>query len=205
MHFYNWLTVVMVGFFVMIIPGPNMAIVVRNSLFHNRYAGVYTAIGLALGNLVHTSYCLVGIGVLISRSILLFNIIRLLGAGYLVFLGIKSLRSKPLPVIAQTDAALESSTISALRSGFLTDLLNPKATLFFLALFTQIVDPGTPMFAQVIYAMTVVMLEFAFLAFLAMAIGHQSVRKRLQAVNRHIEQITGIILITLGLKIMTTK
>lgn len=69
MHLYDWLTVVTVGFFVIIIPGPNMAIVIRNSLAHASYSGVYTAVGLALGNLVHITYCLVGIGVLISKSI----------------------------------------------------------------------------------------------------------------------------------------
>jgi len=205
MHFYNWLTVVTVGFFVVITPGPNMAIVVRNSLVHTRRSGVYTAAGLAVGNLVHISYCLVGIGVLISKSILLFNIIKWIGAGYLIFLGIKSLRAQPRSIINQPDTVLELSTISALRSGFLTDLLNPKATLFFLALFTQIVDQGTSMFAQLFYAITIVALEFVFLAFLALAIGHQSVRQRLQAVNHHIEHFTGVVLIALGIRVVTAK
>lgn len=205
MHFYNWLTVVTVGFFVVIIPGPNMAIVVRNSLAHTRYSGVYTAVGLALGNLVHIAYCLVGIGVLISKSILLFNIIKWIGAGYLIFLGFKALRSQPLPNTEDSSVVSEFGAIPAMRSGFLTDLLNPKATLFFLALFTQIVDQGTSVFAQLIYATTIVMLEFVFLAFLAMTIGHQSVRHRLQAINRHIEQATGVVLIALGVKVITAK
>lgn len=205
MHFYNWLTVVTVGFFVVVIPGPNMAIVVRNSLAHTRHSGVLTALGLALGNLVHITYCLLGIGVLISRSILLFNVIRWIGAGYLIFLGIKSLRSHSSPTTADSSAVLEFGAIPALRSGFLTDLLNPKATLFFLALFTQIVDPGTSVFAQLIYASTIVLLEFVVLSFLAMTIGHQSVRRRLQAVNHHIEQVTGLVLIALGVKVVTAK
>jgi threonine/homoserine/homoserine lactone efflux protein len=66
MLFSEWLTVLVVGWFVIITPGPNMATVVRSSLVHSRVAGVYTAAGLAVGNLVHITYCLIGIGVLIS-------------------------------------------------------------------------------------------------------------------------------------------
>lgn len=205
MHFYNWLTVVTIGFLTVIIPGPNMAVVVRNSLAHTRYSGVYTAVGLALGNLVHIAYCLVGIGVLISKSILLFKVIKLIGAGYLIFLGIKSLRSQAPAIAEDTRSVLKFGIVPALRNGFFTDLLNPKATLFFLALFTQIIDKGTPLSAQLGYAMTIVMLEFIFLASLAMTISQQSVRQRLQAVNGHIEKITGTIFIALGLKVITER
>ncbi len=205
MIFYDWLTVVTVGFLAVIIPGPNMAVVVRNSLTHTRHSGVYTAVGLALGNLVHIAYSLVGIGVLISKSILMFNGIKLIGAGYLIFLGIKSLWPQSPAAMKDSRAVLRFGAVPALRSGFLTDLLNPKATLFFLALFTQIIDQGTSLFAQLLYAMTIVMLEFFFLAFLAMTISQQSVRQRLQAINGHIEKITGAVFIALGIKVIAER
>lgn len=74
------ITVLVVGWFVVATPGPNMAIVIKNSLFHSRSHGVYTAAGLVLGNIVHITYCLAGIGLLISQSMLAFNIIKWLGA-----------------------------------------------------------------------------------------------------------------------------
>lgn len=205
MHFYNWLTVVTVGFLTVIIPGPNMAVVVRNSLTHTRQSGLYTAVGLALGNIVHIAYCLVGIGVLISKSILLFTVIKFTGAGYLIFLGLKALRPQPSAIAKDTPGQLPFGVVPALRNGFFTDLLNPKATLFFLALFTQIIDKGTPFFAQLGYAMTIVVLEFLFLAFLAMSIGQQSVRQRLQAVNGHMAKITGAVFIALGVKVFAER
>lgn len=205
MHFYNWLTVVTVGFLTVIIPGPNMAVVVRNSLTHTRYSGVYTAVGLALGNLVHIAYCLVGIGLLISQSILLFMVIKMIGAGYLIFLGIKSLRAQPSTTVKDPRAVSQFGLLPALRSGFLTDLLNPKATLFFLALFTQVIDKGTSLWAQLLYAATIVMLEFVFLAFLAMTVGQQPVRQRLQAVTGYIEKLTGAVFIALGVKVITER
>lgn len=71
----DWLTVLAVGCLAVISPGPNLVITLRNSIGYGRHAGVCTAVGLAAGNLVHATYCLVGIGVIISRSILLFNTI----------------------------------------------------------------------------------------------------------------------------------
>lgn len=201
MQLSEWLTVLVIGWFVVITPGPNMAIVIRNTLVHSRAAGVYTAVGLALGNLTHITYCLVGIGVLISQSILLFNVVKWLGAGYLLYLGIKSLRAKPHTPVAQSTSAPTFTYFSALRNGFLTDLLNPKATLFFLALFTQIVHPGAPILAQVVDGMTIVGLEFICFVVLAMVIGHESVRRQFVAISHRIEQVTGLVLIALGLRV----
>lgn len=201
MHLSEWLTVLIIGWFVVITPGPNMAIVIRNSIIHSRSAGVYTAGGLAFGNLIHITYCLIGIGFLISKSILLFNVVKWLGAAYLIYLGIKSLRAQPHPPINQSGLTTSFTCISALRTGFLTDLLNPKATLFFLALFTQIIRPGTPLLAQIVYGFTIVALEFGCFAILAAIIGHHSVRQRVEAVSHWIERVTGVVLIALGVRV----
>jgi RhtB (resistance to homoserine/threonine) family protein len=199
--FSEWLTVLIIGWFVVITPGPNMAIVVRNSLVHSRGAGVYTAVGLAMGNLIHIAYCLVGIGVLISQSMVLFTVVKWLGASYLAYLGIRSLGAQSHASVKQSPIGSDFTRWSALRNGLLTDLLNPKATLFFLALFTQIVHPGTPLFAQVVDGTTIVALEFCCFAILAMIIGHQSVRRRFETINRWIERATGTVLIALGLRV----
>jgi RhtB (resistance to homoserine/threonine) family protein len=201
MHLSEWLTVFIIGWFVVITPGPNMAIVIRNSLVHSRSAGIYTAAGLALGNLVHITYCLVGIGFLISKSILFFTVVKWLGAAYLIYLGIKSLRAQPHSPFAQSCTTPDITRSSALRTGFFTDLLNPKATLFFLALFTQIVRPGTPLIAQIVYSITIVALEFGCFAVLAAIIGHHSVRRRVEAVSHWIERVTGTVLIVLGVRV----
>lgn len=199
------LTVFIIGFFVVITPGPNMAIVIRNSLVHSRSAGIHTAVGLTLGNIVHIAYCLVGIGLLISKSILAFNIVKWIGAGYLIYLGLKSLRSQPQGVHGPLSATPAISSMAALRTGFLTDLLNPKATLFYLALFTQIVRADTPLFAQVAYGMAIATLELCCFAVLAAVIGHHAVRSRLEAVTHWIERATGLLLIALGVRVAIAR
>ena len=111
----------------------------------------WTAFGVGLGILVHVTYCLLGIGLIISQSILLFNTIKLIGAAYLLFIGWKALTTKHSS--AQTDGIMHKEAVmsasTAMRIGFLCNALNPKATLLFLALFTQVIDPQTPLFVQI--------------------------------------------------------
>jgi RhtB (resistance to homoserine/threonine) family protein len=208
MFLSDFLTVLIVGFFIVITPGPNMAIVLRNSLVHSRKAGILTAAGLVAGNAVHITYCLVGIGVLISRSIVAFNIVKWLGAAYLIYLGIKSLMAKSTPVNESVPAVIDSKPFSFIRTGFLTDLLNPKATLFFLALFTQIIRPATSTIERIVYGSSIAILEFVCFMVLAMIIGHSIIRQRINTFLHWIERASGVILIGLGLRIVfleTTK
>lgn len=155
MSLETWLTVFIIGFVVVVSPGPNFAVTIRNSLVYSRRAGLCTVLGMALGSLVHITYCLVGIGVIIAKSILLFEVLKWLGAIYLVYIGIRSLLAGKRP--SQIEDFLKNEPINNYRAfytGLLTDLLNPKATLFFLALFTQLIDPQTTLLAQLVYGFT---------------------------------------------------
>lgn len=103
-------------------PGPDFAMVTRNSLTLSRRAGVLTALGIGLGVLVHLTYTLLGVGLLIEQSLWLFNAIKLVGAAYLIYLGVTMLRTKP-GVAPADGAAPPASDWSALRTGFLTNAL----------------------------------------------------------------------------------
>lgn len=198
----DWLSVLVVGCLAVIAPGPNLAMTLRNSLGYSRAAGVLTAVGLAAGNLVHATYCLIGIGLVISRSIVLFDAIKWLGAAYLIYIGIRSLGAKPHADDSHEGGrASGMSRAAAVRSGFLTNLLNPKVTLFFLALFTQIIEPGTPFPARVLYGLTMVGLEFGWFAVVALIVSRRAVRRRFLRVSHWVERATGAVLIALGVRL----
>jgi RhtB (resistance to homoserine/threonine) family protein len=203
MQFLNdWLTVAVVAGLVIIGPGPNLAMTLRNSLVHSRQAGVCTAAGLAVGDLVHISGWLVGLGVVISKSVLLFNLLKGLGAAYLIYMGIRSLQAKKQnrPATAKAIPVAMSPGV-AFRTGFLTCLLNPKVTLFFLALFTQIIRPNTPLPVQVVYGLTVVGIEFSWFALVAVAMSQSVVKNRFLSISHWFERVMGIVLIALGLRL----
>ena len=204
----GWLTVAVAALVVIVSPGPNMAMTLRNSLTRSRKAGVNTAVGLALGDAVHVAYCLLGIAVVISQSILLFNVIKWAGAAYLIFIGIKSLRAKRHnPVEAERPGATHEpmGAMAAIRSGFLTSLLNPKVTLFFLALFTQVIQPDTPVLGKALYGLTVVAVELAWCALVAVFVSTAPVKRRFDAVAHWIERATGAVLIALGIRLALTR
>ena len=135
----EWLILVAVFGIAVISPGPDFIMAIRNSVIYSRKAGIFTALGFGLGVAVHVAYSIVGIAALIAQSVMAFTVIKYIGAAYLIYIGVKSLRSKGFQKTIDTheksDSKKDMSALEALRSGFITNLFNPKATMFFLALF----------------------------------------------------------------------
>jgi len=189
-------------------PGPDFVMICKQSLLYSKKIGIYTALGLALGILVHVTYSLIGLGLIISQSILLYNSIKFLGAAYLIYIGVKSILSKHVKVeiSTQKNSAKEGiSVFSAVRTGFLTNALNPKATLFFLALFTQVISVQTPQLVQIGYGLWMVLATFLWFSFVATILNIELIRSKFLKVSKWIEKGTGAVLILLGLKIATEK
>jgi RhtB (resistance to homoserine/threonine) family protein len=185
-------------------PGPDFAMICTQSVVHSRRAGLYASIGLALGILVHVTYSLIGIGLLISKSILLFSLVKYLGAGYLIWIGIKSLRSTSSTVTVCPLGATEVREMKPARAilqGFLTNVLNPKATLFFLALFTQVISVKTPLWVKTIYGAEMSLMTFVWFAAVAWILSASRVRKAFERHALYVERAFGTILVALGIKV----
>ena len=198
----EFLTVVIVHLLAVMSPGPDFVMISRNSLVYSRKVGVYSAIGLGLGILVHVTYSLIGIGLIISKSILLFSILKFIGAAYLIYIGYKCLRAKPhQEQNIEGEKQNELGKFAAIRMGFLTNVLNPKATLFFFALFTQVINPSTSKAIQVLYGLEMSVMTFAWFALVAAILSHNLIRVRFTSVQHWLERTFGVILIALGVKV----
>ncbi|MEX0649801.1 MAG: LysE family transporter [Candidatus Andersenbacteria bacterium] len=196
------LTVASIHLLAVMSPGPDFFLISRNSLVYSRKAGIYSALGLALGISVHIAYSLLGIGLIISKSVVLFSLIKFLGAGYLIYIGYKSLYAQSPAVHAADEEKKEDLPISqAIRVGFLTNILNPKVTLFFLALFTQVINPQTPLPVQLLYGLEMAFMTFAWFAGVATLLSHSIVRSRFAFIQQYAEKFFGAILIVLGIKV----
>lgn len=198
----DFLTLAAIHLLAVVSPGPDFAVVSRNSLAYSRRIGIWSAAGVALGILVHVAYCIVGIGWVISRSPLLFTLIRVAGAAYLLYLGWKCLRAAPAAAAAGTAADRPARPLgagAAVWMGFLTNALNPKATLFFLGLFTQVIHPSTPIAVELLYGAEMVAATFAWFAFLAVALSHPAIVRRVSRVQHVVERAMGVVLGGFGL------
>lgn len=198
----EFLTVAVIHLLAVMSPGPDFAMISRNSLIYSRKTGIYSAIGLAFGILVHVAYSLIGIGLIISKSIVIFSIIKFLGAGYLIYIGYKALKTKPHNLKSKFfEQKNDLNKNIAIKMGFLTNALNPKATLFFLSLFTQVINPNTPLMIQIFYGLEMSIMTFVWFAFVAAVLSHSAVQTKFALAHHHIERFFGVILIALGIKV----
>jgi threonine/homoserine/homoserine lactone efflux protein len=182
-------------------PGPDMLYVSTRSLTQGRRAGVISALGIAAGAVVHTLVIASGLAALLRAVPIAYEIVRFAGAAYLIWLGIKALRSRSGPL---TGAPLDrASEWAVFRQGMITNLLNPKVALFFLAFLPQFTNPGGSVAAQIVVlgclfnlSGTLVNIGVAWLAASArhwLTAGHRS--------ERILRWLTGSVFIGLGLRL----
>ncbi len=199
------LTVAAIHLLAVMSPGPDFIMILRNSLVYSRRSGIYSALGLGLAILVHVTYCLLGIAVIISRSVLLFDTIKYIGAAYLIYIGIKSLmasRGKTVKV-EEEHSKQDLTPYQAIRIGFITNLTNPKATLFFLSLFTLVIQPSTPIQVKMFMGFEMALVTFAWFTLVATVVSHEAVRGRVAKFQHWATRVMGGVLILFGLKLAT--
>ncbi len=207
MYWAEFLTVALIHLLAVASPGPDFAIVVRESVAHGRRAGTWTALGVGTGIFVHVAYSLLGIGLIVSQSIVLFNALKWLAAAYLFYIGIKALRAKPaapgsLEVVG--DGAARSPR-GAFMTGFVTNGLNPKATLFFLSLFTVVINPHTPLAVQAGYGVYLAFATAIWFCLVALLFSQRRVRAGFARMGHWFDRLMGTVLVGLGVKLAFTE
>lgn len=202
-YWTEFLTIAIAHLFAVASPGPDFAIVMRQCVTAGTRAGIWTAVGVGSAILLHVAYCILGVALLLSSSPDLFNIMKLLAAAYLFYLGIQSFRVSLQPVQADIDSSLETAVqpLRAIGVGFLTNGLNPKATLFFLALFTVVISPATPTLVQVAYGLYLALATFAWFAMLSLLLGRPRVRRFMLRAGVWFERGMALVLIVLAVEI----
>lgn len=185
-------------------PGADFAMVTRSSYAQGRKAGLAAALGIALGVQVHVLYTVLGIAVIISQSPALFLAMKVLGAGYLIYLGYMSLTNTTpirLDGLGQDDSA---SLWMALRSGFLSNALNPKTMLFVVSAYTQVVQPGSPLVVDFAYGAFMSVAHWLWFSLVAVFFSSAALRKAMIERQVVVDRLIGVALIGLGLAVMVS-
>ncbi|MEV5183194.1 LysE family transporter [Streptomyces werraensis] len=194
------LAVALITVLAVIAPGADFAMVVRNSYLYGRRTGLLGAAGVAAGVLVHVTYTMLGVGLLIASSAFLFTVVKLTGAAYLVYIGVRTFRTR-----AEVTVDLEHRTgltpLAALRTGFLTNVLNPKTTLFVVSTFAQVVGPGTPPLQQAGYGLFMSLAHLLWFAAVALFFSHDRMRGRMLRGQRVLNKVIGTALAGLGVSL----
>lgn len=195
-------TVFLLNLLAAVSPGPDFVMTVRNSLCYSRRAGIYTGIGIVAGLFIHLFYCAAGIGYVISKSEVLFTLIKIVGAGYLIYMGVGSFLSRKSKLDLSGESALQDLTrFQAFKMGFLTNVLNPKATLFFLSLFSFVIGSATPVYIVLIISLVIVLTALAWFIIVSVFFTHRKVQNAFLKYEVAINRVLGGFLVLLGIKV----
>lgn len=186
----------------MLSPGPDFFLVVKNAARYSRRAALMTAMGVNCAVATHMAYCVAGLAVVITTTPWLFMLLKYAGAAYLIWIGIQALRAHGGSKLDLNNVAQEPVTLrKAFLQGYLCNLLNPKATLFFLSMFTQVLNVDSGLGEKLWYAGIILGLSTLWWPVLVFLIQSAPVRAGLSKAQRIIDKLLGGVLIALGIKV----
>ena len=198
----QFISVILIHLFAVISPGPDFAIVTRQSIKYGRNSGYITSVGIGFGILVHVFYCILGIGYIISQNILLFNILKILGGVYICFLGINSFIYSSTNLSKMPDSRISNFFDNSFIIGFLTNIFNPKATLFFISLFALIIEYNTPFTIQLFYGFWMSLVTSFWFCLVSYLISSYYLKIFINKYSILINQVMGVILIIISFKLI---
>ena len=195
------------GFLLNLTPGPDTLYILGRSVAQGREAGIASAFGISLGSIFHTCAAALGLSAILSTSAQAFAAVKLLGGAYLVFLGMKMILDR------RRELALPSNfrrrtTLAAFRQGVLTNVLNPKVALFFLAFLPQFIDPASNMKIAAFITLGLTFVTTGTIWCLVLAWFASSFSRRLRnndTIAQWLNRTAGTIFIFLGLRLATAK
>lgn len=190
---------------VILLPGPDTAIVTKNVLVHGRRAGLGASIGVCTGLSVWTLTAAFGVASLLRASAVAFTALKLVGAAYLVWLGVQALRAAHLAVAGPTADETVRARVGAthgFRQGLISNLANPKIAVFFTSLLPQFVDPGRPVLLPFLALGGVfVLMTLTWLCAYSLAAARAAAALQRPRVKACLDRITGLALVALGIRL----
>jgi RhtB (resistance to homoserine/threonine) family protein len=189
-------------------PGPDMALVTRNALLHGRQAALATSLGVNAGLLVWTLASALGVAALLRASAVAFTVLKLVGAAYLIWLGLQALRAasprRRGAGSSPTGTGDRGTPRIGFRQGLLSNLGNPKIAVFFTSLLPQFVAPGRSVLApSLLLGAVFVLMTLIWLSAYALVAVRASSLLRRPSVKAALDRVTGVVLIGLGVRLAT--
>ena len=198
----NLLLFVTASLALIVVPGPDMIYVLTRGVSQGRAAGLVSAVGVCSGLQVHTAFVALGLSAILAQSALAFSMVKYAGAAYLFYLGVRTMLDKE--GFSAPDRAERTKLRVVFRQGVLSNVLNPKVALFFLAFLPQFVDPGagTPGLQMLGFGFAFTLMGLAVLSIVALTSGALGERlKRSPSLASALRWLTGSVLVALGLRL----
>ncbi|QTH64277.1 LysE family transporter [Psychrosphaera ytuae] len=219
-YYLEFMTIAIAHLIAVASPGPDFAVVLKNSIKYGRKTALITSVGVGTAILIHVAYALAGIGLVINSTPWLYDVLIVVAAAFLIYIGSGAVRS-PKPEInsvgglgsaidanSSDTTQIQNEQITSRKAfviGFMTNGLNPKATLFFLSLFTVVISADTPMLVQGVYGVYLALATTAWFCSLSLLLSHKRVRAMFSEKGYLFDRIMGWVLILLAVHILTSE
>ncbi len=197
-----FLTVALLHLFAVASPGPDFVLVSRQSFRYGRMVAIWTSGGIALGILFHVAISLTGLSLLLQSQPDLFWYLKLAASLYIGYLGFASLISKDPVNLQKNSIGQEDRYIKSISTGFLTNVLNPKAFIFFITVFTLVINEDTGLFIKGLLGMYMSLATFIWFSLVSILLTNQKATERFKKAIPWLEKITGLFLIVLAIQII---
>ncbi|HGY1114805.1 TPA: LysE family translocator [Providencia rettgeri] len=182
-------------------PGPDFAMVTRNSYTYGIKTGLLCALGIAIGVQVHVFYTVFGITLVIMNSPTLFLIVKLIGVIYLVYIGFKSLTNK-VKISSNNAVSRPLSALNAFKNGFLTNALNPKTMFFVVSVYSQVISTRNSIWLNLSYGLFISFAHWLWFSLIAIFFATPVVRNKILNYQFIMDRTIGALLILLGLSLL---
>lgn len=184
-------------------PGPNVLVVMRTAMAESRRAGLFCAAGVAAGGAIWAGAAAVGLGLVLANVAAAYNVLRVLGGLYLVYLGVRTFRSSESWAQAPAVVPPRGSGRRAWRRGLLTNLANPKAAVFFLSVFATLLPAGSSVGLRTAAVAVIVVDALVWHALLAVVFSTAPAQARYLRSRRWIDRVAGVVIAGFGLRLAT--
>ena len=196
-----FLTVAILHFFAVASPGPDFILVTRQCMRYGRKVALWTSFGIALGILFHVALSLTGLTILIQNEPSIFWYLKLAASFYIGYLGLVSLFSRSSFNLDDNSSDQSSKKVKSVSTGFLTNVLNPKAFIFFITVFTLVIEIDTTKVIKVFLGIYMSMATFIWFSFISILITNKNAIYRFKKSIPLVERFTGLLLIFIALQI----
>ena len=204
----NFETFLIAGLILNLTPGADTMYILGRSIAQGKKAGILSALGISTGAIFHIIFATLGLSIILAKSAMAFEIVKYLGAAYLIFLGLKAIFKKSDGKFELNDENESSNYKKIYFSGILTNILNPKVALFFLAFLPQFIDPNYVQNSLPFLILGITFLLTGTIWCLILALFASKLSDRIRKnykIKMWLDKITGGIFITLGIKLALTK
>ena len=197
-----FLTVALLHFFAVASPGPDFVLVSQQSFRYGRTVAIWTSGGIALGILFHVAISLTGLSLLLQNQPDLFWYLKLAASLYIGYLGFVSLISKESVNLQKISTEKGERYLKSISTGFFINVLNPKAFIFFITVFTLVINEDTGLFIKGLLGIYMSLATFIWFTFVSILLTNQIATERFKIAIPWLEKITGLFLIVLAVQII---